>query len=73
MRSNSRICALSIRNWAPSAARQAPRNFRQPLVTCVSDDPEQFLNTIATDRRDDPELGKMGTDRIDHRGLLTDE
>src|SRR6476620_8840120 len=49
------------------------RNFRQPLVTCVSDDPEQFLNTIATDRRDDPELGKMGTDRIDHRGLLADE
>src|SRR4029077_570099 len=49
------------------------RNFRQPLVTCVSDDPEQFLNAIASDRRDDPELGKMGTDRIDHRGLLADE
>src|SRR5258708_4693784 len=28
---------------------------------------------IASDRCDDPELGKMGTDRIDHRRLLADE
>ncbi len=48
-------------------------NLRQPLVTWIGDDPEQFLDTIAPDRRDDPELGKMGTDRIDHRGLLADE
>jgi hypothetical protein len=32
---------------------------------------EQFLNTIASDRSDDPELSKMGADRIDHLGLLT--
>ena len=25
------------------------------------------------DRRDDPELGKMGTDRIDHRSLLANK
>ncbi|MBR1201040.1 hypothetical protein JQ574_34095 [Bradyrhizobium sp. AUGA SZCCT0158] len=28
---------------------------------------------MPTDRRNDPELGKMGTDCIDHRGLLADE
>ena len=28
---------------------------------------------LAADRRDDPKLGKMGPDRIDHRGLLADE
>ena len=34
---------------------------------------EQFLDSVTTDRRNDPELGKMSPDRIDHRGLLTDE
>ena len=34
---------------------------------------EQFLDTVAPDRCNDPELGKMGPDCIDHRGLLTDE
>ena len=28
---------------------------------------------MTTDRRNDPELGKMGPDCIDHRGLLADE
>jgi hypothetical protein len=28
---------------------------------------------VTPDRRNDPELGKMGPDCIDHRGLLTDE
>jgi len=48
-------------------------NFGQSFVTCLSDDPEQLFDTIASDRRDDTELGKMGTDGIDHRGLLADE
>jgi hypothetical protein len=30
-------------------------------------------SSIAPDRRDDPKLGKMGADRIDHRGPLADE
>jgi hypothetical protein len=34
---------------------------------------QQFLDTIASDRRDDPELGKMGADRIDHSCLPADE
>ena len=28
---------------------------------------------MVADRRDDAELGKMGADGIDHRGLLADE
>src|SRR2546426_7899555 len=73
IRSNSKICALSIRSWAPRAARHARAISRHPFVTRVGDDPEQFLDTIAPDRSDDPVLGKMGADRIDHRGLLADE
>ena len=34
---------------------------------------EQLFNTIASDRCDDAKLGKMGADRIDHRGLLANE
>jgi hypothetical protein len=34
---------------------------------------EQLFNTIASDRCDDAKLGKMGADRIDHRGLLADK
>jgi hypothetical protein len=32
-----------------------------------------MFNTIAPDRRNDAEFRKMGADRIDHCGLLTDE
>ena len=49
------------------------RNLGHPFVTRIGDDIEQFLDTIASDRRDDAKLGKMGADRIDHRGLLADE
>ena len=31
------------------------------------------LDAIASDRRDDSKLRKMGADRIDHRRLLADE
>ena len=42
-------------------------NLRHPFVICIRDDTKQLLNTIAPDRRNDAELGKMGTDGIDHR------
>ena len=48
-------------------------NLRNPLVVWIGDDSEQFLDTVASDRRNDPELGKKGPDRIDYRSLLTDE
>ena len=37
-----------------------------PIVSWIGDGMEQFLNAFASDRRDDPELGKMRPDRIDH-------
>jgi hypothetical protein len=40
----------------------------QPCVSYVGDDIKQLFDTIAADRRHDPELRKMGTDRIDHCG-----
>src|SRR6266705_898595 len=33
----------------------------QPLVLCISDDSEQLFDTVASDRCDDAELGKMRT------------
>ena len=34
---------------------------------------EQFLNSSAPDRRDNAELSEVGSDRINHRGLLADK
>jgi hypothetical protein len=44
-----------------------------PSVVWIGNDIEQFLDTATPNRSNDPELGKMGPDRIDHRGQLTDE
>jgi hypothetical protein len=44
--------------------------FRHSLVIWISDDIEQFLNTITADSGGNSELGKMGAYRIDHRDLL---
>jgi hypothetical protein len=46
--------------------------WNSPVVR-IGDDSKQFLDTLTPDRRNDPELGKMSPDRIDHRGTLTDE
>ena len=43
------------------------------IIIRIGDDIEQLLHTVAADRRDDPEFGKMGPDRINHRGLLPNE
>src|SRR5258706_2684522 len=53
--------------------KHARGHFRNSLVVWIGDDIEQLLHTVTPDRRNDPELGKMGPDCIDHRGLLTDE
>jgi hypothetical protein len=48
-----------------------PRVERPALA--LGDHLEQGLNTVAADPGDDAELGRMGTDRVDQRGVLTDE
>src|SRR6516225_12095612 len=47
--------------------------FRELVVVCIGDDFQQMLNTPAPDRGDDPELGKIGADRVDDGRLLADE
>jgi hypothetical protein len=41
------------------------RYFKQPGVLCIGDNFERLLDTIAPDRRDDPDLGKVRADRIE--------
>jgi hypothetical protein len=48
-------------------------NLRHPFVARVGNNMQQFRNSFAPDRRDNAELGKVRSDRIDHRGLLADE
>jgi hypothetical protein len=59
----------------PAAGHQERRDtyaqLRAPV--CHGDDIEQFLATIASDRRDDPKLGKMGAERVEHPGLVADK
>ena len=62
MRSNCRICAFCVANRALRAA-----NLGQPLIICIGSNPEQLLDTLASDRRDDPKLCKISADGIDHR------
>src|ERR1700675_4683214 len=57
----------------PECRETRTSNVRNSLVVLIGDDIEQFLDTVTTDRCNDPELGKMGPDCIDHRGLLTNK
>jgi hypothetical protein len=41
----------------------ATRKLRQPLVARIGDHIKQFFDTVASDRGDDPELGKVSADR----------
>ena len=58
---------------SPKCCETRTRYHRNSLVSWIGDNIEQRLDTLAPDRRDDPELGEMSPDHIDHRGLLADE
>src|SRR5262249_38912071 len=53
--------------------KAGPGNLGQPLVAYIGDHIEQLFKAITSDRCDNAKLSKMGTDRIDHRGLLANE
>jgi hypothetical protein len=57
----------------PECRETSTSYLRHSLIVWIGDDIEQFLDTVTPDRRNDPELGKMDPDCIDHRGLLADE
>src|ERR1022692_4042294 len=69
-RSNSRICPAQLSSECQETRTSYLRNS---LVVWIGYDIEQLLDTVTPDRRNDPELGKMGPDCIDYRGLLTKE
>src|SRR5882757_7673175 len=48
-------------------------NRRHPFVAWVGNNMQQFRDSFAPYRRDNAELGKVSSDRINHRGLLADE
>jgi hypothetical protein len=48
-------------------------DLRHSFVVEIGNNPEQFFDALAANWRDDPKLGKMGTDRIDHCRLLANE
>jgi hypothetical protein len=48
-------------------------NLRHPFVARVGNNMQQFRDPFTPDRRDNAELGKVSSDRINHRGLLADE
>ena len=47
--------------------------LRNSLVVWIGDDIEQLLDSVTPDRCNNAELCKVGSDRINHRGLLTNE
>src|SRR4029077_17002975 len=47
--------------------------LREPVVGCIGGDFQQVLDAPAPDGGDDPELGKIGADRVDDGSLLADE
>src|SRR5215471_10655608 len=55
------------------SSKTSAGHFRQPVLGPIGDDLQQLLDTPASDRGDNPELGKIGTDRVDDGGLLADE
>src|SRR4029077_17132182 len=52
----------------PECRKTRTSYVRNSLVVRIGDDTEQFLDTVTTDRRNDPELGKM--ERMKYRPVL---
>src|SRR5215510_5103553 len=48
-------------------------HLREPMVGPIGDDFQQLLDAPAPDGGDNPELGKIGADRVDNSCLLADE
>ena len=57
----------------PSAARHARATSGTRFVARVGNNMQQFHDTFTPDRRDNAELGKVSSDRVNHRGLLACE
>src|SRR5947207_13904967 len=73
IRSNSKICALSIRSWAPRAARHARAISGTRLSLGSATTPSSSSTPLRPTAATIPYSARWARDRIDHRGLLADE
>src|SRR5271168_3088982 len=64
---------LEAKQLSAERGETCARNLRHPVVVWIGNNMEQLLDALASDRRDNAKLRKVGSDRINHRGLLTDE
>ena len=73
MRSNCKIWVLQHPQLGAESQGTGTCNLGQPFVARIGNDFEQFIDTLAPDRRNDTKFGKVSPDRIDHRGLLANK
>src|SRR6266403_6072522 len=64
---------LEAKQLSAERGKARAGNLRHPFVARVGNNMQQFHDTFTPDRRDNAELGKVSSDRINHRGLLADE
>jgi hypothetical protein len=64
---------LEVEQLIAKRGKAGTGNLRHPFVARVGNNMQQFRNPFTPDRRYNAELGKMSSDRINHRGLLADE
>ena len=64
---------LDIEQLSTERSKACTSNLRHPLVVRVGNNLQQFRDPFTPDRRDNAKLGKMRSDRINHRDLLADE
>ena len=58
---------------AAESGKAGAGHLWEPEVRCIRNDFQQLLDAPAPDGGDNPELGKIGADRIDDGSLLPDE
>src|SRR5712672_3519272 len=64
---------LEAKQLSAERGKARTGNLRHPFVAWVGNNMQQFRDSFTPDRRDNAELGKVRSDRINHRGLLADE
>jgi len=64
---------LEAEQLSAERGKASAGNLRHPFVARVGNNTQQFRDSFAPDRGDNAELGKVSSDRINHRGLLADE
>src|SRR5712671_6236899 len=72
-RSKARIWGFEGQQLSAKSSNAGPCYLGGPSVTAIGGNFEQLLAATAPDRCDDPELGKVRSDRVDDCRLLANE